>query len=327
MGETIRWGILGLGAIAHSFAKGLQVVREAKLVAVGSRSKEKADAFADQYGVSRRHESYAALARDPDVDAIYIATPHTLHKENSLLCLEAGKSVLCEKPMAVNAREVGDMITCARTNGVLLMEAMWTRFLPLTGKVREWLREGAIGEVRILTADLGFRAGWNPQGRLLNPELAGGALLDVGVYPVAYASMVFGGPPSRVTGIAHLGPTGVDEQAAMTLGYDQGQLALLHCAIRTRTPQEAWIIGTEGSIHVPHFWRAGSATLERQGSDPERVEMPFSGNGYNYEAEEVVRCLREGRPESELMPLDESLSILRTMDRLRDQWGLEYPME
>jgi dihydrodiol dehydrogenase / D-xylose 1-dehydrogenase (NADP) len=324
--EAVRWGILGPGSIAHRFAEGLSVIPDAELVAVGSRSSERADAFADEFGIPKRHGSYADLANDPDVDAIYVSTPHPFHKEYSILCLKAGVAVLCEKPMSINTQQAKEMIDCARAEKKFLMEAMWTRFLPVIVKVREWLDEGAIGEPRMLTADFGFRSGWNPQGRLLNPEMAGGGLLDVGVYTVAMAYMVFG-KPSRVTSMAHIGETGVDEQAAMILGYDAGQMALLSCAIRTNTPQEARIMGTEGSIHIPNFWHSTSATLHASGKEPVRADMPFEGNGYNYEAVEVMRCLREGKLESDVMPLDESLSIAETMDQMRARWGLRYPME
>lgn len=207
------------------------------------------------------------------------------------------------------------------------MEAMWTRFIPVMVKVREWLSSGAIGEIRMLTADFGFRTGWNPESRLLNPGLGGGALMDVGVYTLALASMVFAGPPNRITGMAHIGETGVDEQSSMILGYEKGQLAFLSCAVRTNTPQEARIIGTEGSIHIPGFWHAASATLYVSGKEAEHVEIPFEGTGYNYEAAEVMKCLRQGKLESSIMPLDETLSIMKTADELRTQWGLRYPME
>ena len=327
MGDTIRWGILGPGSIAKQFARGLAVLPDAELVAVGSRSAEHAAAFADEFDVPRRHASYAALVADPDVDAIYVATPHPFHKDHSLLCLRAGKAVLCEKPFTVNAADAQEVIDCARHEKRFLMEAMWTRFLPILGQVRQWLAEGAIGEVRALTADFGFRSGWNPQGRLLNPELAGGALLDVGVYTVALASMVFGGEPVDIASLTHVGDTGVDEQSAMIFRYAAGQLAMLACAVRTGMPLEARLMGTDGSIHLHSpWWRGTTATLTR-GQESEQVERPFEGTGYNCEAAEVMRCLREGKLESDIMPLDETLGIARTLDRVRAQWGLKYPME
>lgn len=327
-GTTIRWGILGTGRIANTFATALAELPDAELVAVGSRTQESAQQFADKYGAPHRHGSYQALANDPDVDAVYVATPHPLHRENSVLCLGTGKAVLCEKPFAINAGEAEGVIAFARQRGVFLMEAMWPRFLPLWVTVRQLLADGAIGEVRMLAADFGFRTAPNPQHRLLDPALGGGALLDVGVYVISLASMIFGGAPSQVTGLAHLGETGVDEQSAMVLGYEGGRLALLAAAVRTRTPVEATIMGTDGLIRIhPRWYTPTGLTLSRPGQPDEEIEAPIAGNGYGYEAIEVGRCLREGLTESATMPLDETLAIVRTMDRLRAQWGLHYPME
>jgi predicted dehydrogenase len=327
MNEKFRWGIIGTGRIAGFFAEGLKALPDAELVAVGSRATETANAFADRFGVPRRHASYEALAEDPDVDAVYVATPHSLHKDNSLLCLRAGKAVLCEKPFTINATEAEELITYARENQVFLMEAMWTRYLPVIVKVRELLAQGVLGEVYLLTADFGYRSVVNPKSRLWAPHLGGGALLDVGVYCVSFASMVFG-PPAHIVSLAHLGKTGVDDQAAMILGYDDGKMAVLHTAIRMSTPQEAILMGTEGQIriHSP-FWNPTRATVSIRGQADEVIEDDKVGNGYNYEAAEVGRCVRAGQLESTIMPLDETLAIMRTMDQLRAQWGLKYPME
>ncbi len=327
MADPIRWGILSTGKIAGKFAEGLSVLPDAELAAVGSRTADAAHAFADRFNISRRHASYEDLANDPEVDAIYVATPHSLHRENSLLCLDAGRAVLCEKPFAINRREAEEVVAAAREKGIFLMEAMWTRFLPIMGRVREWLADGAIGEARMVTADFGYRSDVNPEGRLFNPNLGGGALLDIGVYTVSFASMVFGGSPSQVSGLADIGETGVDEQAGVVLGYPRGQLAVLSCAVRTRTPHAAQIFGTDGSIRIhPPFWHATTATLTTGGSE-ETLKLPYKGNGYNCEAAEVMRCLREGKRESDTMPLDETLSVMETLDRIRAQWGLKYPME
>lgn len=325
--EKVRWGILGPGAIAHKFVAGLSVIPDAEVVAVGSRSKERANAFADEYGIPRRYGSYQQLVEDPDVDVIYVATPHSFHKEHTLLCLKAGKAVLCEKPMGINAGEVAEMIQVAREKQLFLMEAMWTRFLPVWVKIRELLADGVIGEPRMLMADFGFRAPKDPGHRLFNPELAGGALLDVGVYTISLAYMVFGKEPADMVSLAHLGDTGVDEQGAYIFRYDNGALAVLASAVSTDTPQAARIMGTKGSIYVPNFWHATSLRLELSGKEPEEVEFPSPGNGYNFEALEVMRCLREGKLESEIMPLNETLKIAETMDRIRTSWGLKYPME
>jgi predicted dehydrogenase len=322
-----RWGILGTGNIASQFARGLAALDDAELVAVGSRTPESAAAFGEKFGAQRRHGSYAALASDPEVEAIYVATPHPLHKDNTLLCIQAGKAVLCEKPFAINAGEAQEMIAAARARGVFLMEAMWTRFLPHMVRLRELLAAEAIGEVRMLQADFGFRTGFNPQGRLFDPALGGGALLDVGIYTASLASMVFGAP-ERVTSMADLGATGVDEQSALIFGYSGGRLALLSQAIRTSSPHEALLLGTKGKIRVHgSWWKGAPITLSVDGQPDQVIDVPSVGNGYNYEAAEVGRCLREGRTESEVMPLDETLAIMRSLDEVRGQWGLRYPGE
>lgn len=323
----IRWGILGPGNIARQFATGLEALPAAELVAVGSRSQDRADSFGDQFDIPRRHASYEDLAADPDVDIIYVATPHTLHRDNSILCLEAGKHVLCEKPFAVNARQAADVIAVARERSLFLMEAMWTRFLPAVAKTRQWVAEGAIGDVNLITADFGFRAGVNPEGRLFNPSLGGGALLDVGIYPLSFASMVLGPRPERLETMTELGETGVDELSTILLGYEEGAMAVLYTAIRTSTPVEARILGTEGRIHLPsQFYKADAVILEASGRE-ERLDLPLEGNGYNYQAAAAMECVRAGQTESDVMPLDETLSLVELMDRIRARWGLIYPGE
>jgi predicted dehydrogenase len=328
METKIRWGILGTGTIAAKFAKALNFLPEAKLAAVGSRAAETAEKFAKSFRIAHRHPSYEKLANDPEVDVIYVATPHPFHMENTILCLNAGKAVLCEKPFEINAARANRMIDAARGKKLFLMEAMWTRFLPVIAQVRDWLSCEAIGRVRILQADFGFTGDWTPEHRLLNPQLAGGALLDVGVYTVSLASMVFGSPPAEIAALAHIGQTGVDEQAAMTFRYDDGQLAVLSCSVKTQTPQQAVIAGAKGTItiHSP-FWSATKATISIKGKKDKTVKMPHQCNGFEYEAREVMRCLRAGKLESDYFPLDETLEIVKTMDQIREQWSLKYPME
>jgi predicted dehydrogenase len=323
MTQTIGWGILGAGRIAGKFATESKLVPGTRLVAVGSRSAEKAEEFARQNGVERAYGSYAKLVADPEVDAVYVATLHPTHCEHTLLALDAGKAVLCEKPFAVTGREARQMIERARERRLFLMEAMWARFNPMTVQVRRWIAEGRIGEPRMMTIDFGFRAAWNPESRLLNPALAGGALLDVGVYVLAYASMVFG-RPTQIQAAAHIGESGVDEQTAMALKYAGGQIASLTCAVRTPSPQGARIDGTEGAIEIPAFWRAPVARLIRPKEDPVEATGDF---GFQYEIAEAVDCLRAGKIESPHMPLDETLAIAETMDEVRRQIGLRYPFE
>lgn len=326
MSGAIRWGILGTGSIARQFAGDLEHANGAVLAAVGSRSQETADAFGGQFGIPRRHPSYEALAGDPEVDAIYVASPHSCHKDNTLLCLEHGKAVLCEKPFAINRREAEAMVAKARQNGCFLMEAMWSRFFPMMGRVRALVAEGAIGQIRMVTADFGFRAGFDPNSRLFDPAFGGGGLLDVGVYAVSFASMLLGAP-ERVEGLAELGRTSVDEQCAVVFGYRGGQLAALQSGIRTTTPHEATVIGTEGFIRLlPKFWNPTRIMLVREGKETFE-DSSVEGRGFHFEAAEVMRCLREGQTESPVMPLDETIAIMDTMDRVRAKWGLKYPME
>lgn len=326
--EPIRWGILGTGSIADKFATGLQDTPDAVLAAVGSRSLETAKAFADRFGNPNVYGSYQDLVNDPDVDTIYVATPHPMHYAAVRLSLEAGKGVLCEKPFTLNAREAADLIGYARERKLFLMEAMWSRFLPAAQKFRQLVADGAIGEPRILHADFGFRHGTgDPAHRLFAPELGGGALLDVGVYVTSLASWIFG-RPQTIASFGHLGPTGVDEQAALIFGYEGGAFAQLTAAVRTATPQEVTLMGTEGTLRIhPLWWKATELTLSRPGEDDETFDLPFEGNGYNYEAAEAGRCLREGLLESPTIPLDETLAIMETLDAVRAQWGLVYPTE
>ena len=321
--QRTRWGFIGSGSIARAFAEGLRAVPGAELVAVWSPTAERAQRFAAAFG-ARPHATCEGLVEDPEVDVVYVASPHSAHMENSLAALNAGKPVLCEKPFCINAAQAEAVITAARAKGLFLMEAMWTRFFPLMATVREMIANGAIGEVRIVAADFGFRADFDAAQRLFNPALGGGALLDVGVYPVSFASMLLGAP-SRIAGMAHLGESGVDEQSAVILGHERGALAICYAAARTNTAQEATVMGSDGRIRIhSEWWHPGRMTLTAPGKPDEGFEFPVEGNGYNYEAVEVIRCLREGRLESPVMPLDETLSIMRTLDQVRAQWGLRY---
>ncbi len=317
MSSEIRWGILGLGSIANKMAEAINRTEGGVVQAVGSRSLEKAEEFAAKHDARRAHGSYEALAADPDLDVIYVATPHPLHAENTILCLDAGKAVLCEKPFAMNAQEAARMVERARQKGLFLMEAMWSRFLPALVEAKRRIEAGEIGEVKMLTADFGFRAQYDPESRIFSPDLGGGALLDVGVYVVSLDSFIFGSPIASAS-LAKSAPTGVDEQMAMILQHPGGQLSALTCATRTTTAHEAVIYGTEGHIRIRSWWRGGPMTVVRSGKDPEEVTVPTDENGFVYEVQEVNRCLRDGRTESDWMPLDETVSIMRTLDALRD---------
>jgi predicted dehydrogenase len=326
--RKIRWGILATGRIAHAFVGGLQAIPDAEIAAVGSRTQAAAEEFGAKYNIPRRHASYEALARDPDVDIIYISTPHPMHAENMVLCLENGKHVICEKPFTINARQAEQAIQKAREKGLFLMDAMWTRFLPAHVRARQIVESGQIGDPWMIAADFGFRVPFDPKSRLFAPELGGGALLDVGVYVITFASSFFG-MADRVTAQARRGATGVDEQTIMQLAYPGGQYAALSCAVRLRTPQEAVIAGTEGYLTLPSQWYKTQKLRLSLVDQPEQViEVPFGvGNGYNFQAEEAMRCIRAGQTESRVMPLDETLANMRIMDAIRSQIGVKYPGE
>ena len=328
MAAKFRWGILSTGTIATKFAEGLQSVPDAELVAVGSRSQTTADAFGDKFGIEHRYDTYEALAADDSIDVIYVGTPHSFHKENTLLCLNHGKAVLCEKPFAINAGEAEVMIRTAREKGVFLMEAMWSRYLPVMQRVRELLSQGVIGDVVQFTADFGFKNTVDPSNRLYDPALGGGALMDIGIYPVSMASMVLG-TPDRIRAMAFLGETGVDENAAVLLGCeDSPAFATITTSMRVLSHRSAIINGTTGRIRLPDpWWKTEKFTLEIHQGEITEIDVPIAGNGYNYQAVEVGRCLRAGLPESDIMPLDETASVIRTMDTIRAQCGLRFPME
>lgn len=326
MAERIRWGIAATGGIARRFAQDLVHVPDAELVAVGSRSKTSAETFGAAHGARHRHGSYEDLAADPDVDVVYVATPHSRHREDTLLFLEAGKAVLCEKPFALTHVEAVEMVAAARSRGLFLMEGMWSRFLPAWVELRSLVSSGAIGDLRLVTASFAFQMSVDPAHRLFDLSLGGGALLDLGVYPVTLASMLLGAP-QQVAALAHIGETGVDEQTGALLGFANGALAIVHSAIRTNTPITALVAGSDGSITVPPvFHMADSLDLSGAAGD-RRIECPIRGNGLHYQVLEVNRCLREGKLESSVMTLDGSISVMDTLDRIRGQIGLAFPGE
>ncbi len=325
--NSINWGILGCGNIAVSFARDLTVIPDARLLGVASKSEERAENLGKTFNVERRYSSYSELADDPDIDVIYVATRHNDHLNAASLCIEKGKPVLVEKPFCVNEKEAEQLITLARKKKVFLMEAMWTRFLPVIKAVKERIKKGDIGAVSMLFADFGFKAPYDPGSRLFNPEFAGGALLDIGVYPISFASLIFEKQPDEISSHGIIGTTSVDEQSSYLFRYGDHALALLASTVRGISPRSAHIVGDEGAFHIPQFWKARNARLIRGEKIVEVLEPDFLGSGYNYQAREVMDCIRRGETESNIMPLDESLAIMKTMDRVRDQIGLKYPFE
>ncbi len=325
--RPVRWGILSTGHIAGKFAAALRLAEGAELYAVASRGRERAEAFARIHGITKAYGSYRELVEDRRVDVVYIGTPHVFHLENTLMCLEAGKAVLCEKALTINAREAEEMIRVAREKKVFLMEAMITPHVPLVQRLLGWVREGRLGEVRYFRAARGLRRSFPPGARQLARHLGGGSLLDLGVYPIAFATLLFEREPEEAFGTAHFGAEGTDEQGAALMKYPGGAIAEVAFALRTRMHNDAWIVGTEGSIHIEEIFAVPErAVLYDRDNQPVAIlEEPLRGHGLTWEAEEVMRCLREGRTESPRMPLERSLRIMRIMDRIRKPWPLHYP--
>ncbi|MBL7489549.1 Gfo/Idh/MocA family oxidoreductase [Frankia sp. AgB1.9] len=335
--ERIRWGIAGTGMIARDFARDLALVEDAELVAVGSRTAASAEAFGADLGVPHRHASYAALADDPEVDVVYVASPHTGHLAHTLQFLGAGKHVLCEKPLAVNAAQAASMAAAARQAGRFLMEAVWSRFTPGYRAMRAILDAGEIGEILLVEAEFGFRADFDPAHRLFNPDLAGGSVLDIGIYPVQFAHLLLG-TPVAVTASGVLGATGVDEHVVAVLRYAGGALAVATSSLRADLPGAARIVGTLGSIELPSsMWAPESilvhapAAPSRIGADDaepapaRRIDTPLAGIGLHYQVRHIHDRLRAGHLESDVMPLSESVRIAETLDAIRAAVGVHYP--
>lgn len=323
MDKIIRFGIIGSGNIASQFAKGMETARGCELYAVAARNEDSAIAFANKFGAKKAYGSYEQLVQDDNVDVIYIATPNALHKEHSILAMKHKKNVICEKPLACNAKEAEEMIAVAKEEDVFLMEAMWTRFFPCIQKVKALVAAGTFGEIQMLQGDFGY------QGKQLadiryNLSLAGGALMDVGIYPVSFASFIYETQPSSIKALAKIGETGVDEQNTVIFQYESGALATLSSAMITHTKRDMILMGEKGYLHIPNVWQARSYTLHLHGKEPQVLDLPFEGNGYNYEIEEVVSCLLQGKKESDVMPLKESLAIMKTMDQIRKEIGLVF---
>jgi predicted dehydrogenase len=317
----VRFGIIGTGGIAKAFATDLAAVEGAELVAVGSRSQESADRFGDAFDVPHRHPTYDALVADDAVDAVYVATPHPLHAENALAAIAHGKHVLVEKPFTMDAAEARRVVDAARSARVFCLEAMWTRFLPHTVRIRQLLADGALGRVTTVVADHGQYFVPDAAHRVYAPELGGGALLDLGIYPVSWAHMVLG-TPSGVTSRIDPAFTGVDGQVSAILQYGDGVQAVVNTTLWSATPCRAWISGIDGTIDVdPVFYTPTSFTLRRRGAEPERFAsgptLRGPGKGLRYQAAELVRCVREGLTESPGLPLDETISIMETLDAIR----------
>ncbi|GAA1180471.1 Gfo/Idh/MocA family oxidoreductase [Streptomyces hebeiensis] len=336
---VVRWGVLATGGIAARFTADVRELPDAEIVAVASRSEAAAREFAGRFGIPRAYGSWAGLFADAEVDVVYVATPHSAHRAAAGAALAAGKPVLCEKAFTLDARQAGELVALARERGLFLMEAMWMYCDPVVRRLVELVRDGAIGEVRTVQADFGLEGPFDPYHRLRDPALGGGALLDLGVYPVSFAHLLLG-EPDRVQADALLSPEGVDLNTGILLGWDSGATALLSCSLTAGTPRTATVTGTKGRIEVPAgFFAPERFTLHRAGAEPEEFtaagvaggpQVPHGLHGLHglqHEAAEAMRCLRAGETQSPLVPLEGTLAVMRTLDAVRDRIGVRYPTD
>ena len=323
--KKIKWGIIGLGAISHDFVKDLLLVDEAELYAVASRNKDKASEFAALYGVNKSYDSYDALFKDETVDIIYIATPHHLHASLSIQAIQKGKHVLCEKPMTINSEQAIRVMKNATNKNVFFMEALWSRFNPGIQKVLQLVKDGELGTINYLNADFSFWTKRDMTSRLFDMNLAGGALLDIGIYPL-FLSYIILGNPLEINALAHLDKGGVDVQTAMLLKYENA-MANLFCGFMSDSDMIARIYGTEGSIFIPKDWyKSQGFTLVKNG-EKQYFDLPTRGTGFYYEILECHKCIAEGKIQSELWSHQNSMELMQLMDDIRNMINLKYPFE
>jgi len=325
----MNWGIIGLGKIARQFADDLRLLPNARLHAVASSSLERAQTFATEFGATHVFGRYEDIVHCPDLDVVYVATPHTLHCENTLLCLENGLPVLCEKPFAMNTAEARRMVAAARRNRVFLMEALWTKFIPAFEQATQMVETGEIGKLHTIKADFGFKMPFDPTSRLYNKTLGGGALLDLGIYPALLALSFFGKPLAEdICAAATFTATDVDESCTFSFQYPEGRLALGHATLAANTSLAAQLYGTEGTIFLhPRWHHTQKLTISRYDGRQESfrdLDIPYIGRGYSYEAAHVMQCLENEMLESETIPLDFTLDLIETLDTIREKVGLVY---
>lgn len=328
----LNWGVMGCGHIANTFADGLACLDSGQLIACASNSKQRATQWAEnqkpQHEISKIYDNYQALVNDPDVQAIYIANTHNFHYESVKLCLQHHKHVLCEKPITLNAKQAAELYSLAKKNQCFLMEAVWTRFLPAIRMLQKALSDNVIGDVLSLKADFSINRMLDESHRLRNKKLAGGALLDLGIYPVTFAFIVFGEAPEKIQSSAVMDSTGVDMRSFYLFEYAEGRTASLSSAYNHVAPCEAIIAGSEGYIKVPHFLGAQEFTVHKEGLAPQTHSFPFSANeNFSFEIQHMQDCVTQGLMQSPILPPEESVQVMHAMDTLRRQWGLTYDGE
>jgi predicted dehydrogenase len=325
--KKYNWGIIGAGLVANQFAEDLKLLPGAHLYAIASRSGERAAEFARKHNIPVHYDSWEEISADPDVDIVYVATHNNFHFENTLACLNSGKAVLCEKTFTINKRELEILVNKAREKDVFLMEAMWTRFIPSIQKVIEITKSGELGFLHDIYADFGERTEYDPEHRIYDPVKGGGVLLDLGVYPV-FLSLLLAGIPNNIKASARFTEKGVDHSCNMIFDHNNNVVSSLNCTLLADSPVEANLIFENGWIRIESWWLTpGSITIHIPGENPQVMEFSKSGNGYQYEAAEVMRCLDGGLTESPLLPLNFSLDLMGTLDRIREICGIRYKQD
>ncbi len=328
MAEEFRWGIIGCGGIANKLAKAIGLVDGACVYAAAARDLSRAKAFADQYGAQKAYGSYEELVKDENVDAVYVATIHPYHFDAVKLALEAKKPVLCEKPLTLNADLARKLQKIAQDNDTFLMEAMWTRFIPLYAKLKELIASGEIGDIKRIESDFSVNNKFDPEHRLFSMEKGGGVLVDMGIYPVTAAAIFLGDKPQKIVSDIVPASTGVDAQTSIIMRYAGGRQAVITCSIIASSPLYVHIIGTKGRIYFEEFPGAQSATIMVEGKEPYELDASYgSDNGFEHQVKEVMRCVRAGKKESEILPMSRTIDILELMDTVRYQNNIRYNCE
>jgi predicted dehydrogenase len=327
--KIYQWGFVGAGNMALAMANDLMLTERSKILAVTSKTDNSARKFTNMFDVPKVYGEVDELVKDPDIDIVYICTPNNLHYSNAKMAIDAGKAVLLEKPFTLNAKQAKDLSRLAKENNTFLMEAMWIRHLPIIVKLRTLLEDGLIGKIQFLRSAFHLHMDFNPEHRVFNLALGGGVLLDLGIYPISFASMIFKTQPQEIASLAKIGDSGVDDHFGAVFQYPNGAMAMVSAALDGRHDQDTVIFGSTGKIRIHHhrIWKFSLMTVTTYDRHDEEINLPYLGAGFSYQAQEVIGCLEKGQLESNRMPLQETVTIMETLDHLRSQWGLKYPEE
>jgi predicted dehydrogenase len=324
--QSFNWGVIGPGNIANTFAKAIASSKKGEILAVASRSQERAADFASTYQIEKIYSNYERMLDDPEIDIIYIATPHNFHYQQAKMCLEAGKHVLVEKPCTVNAEQMQNLVELAQSKNLLLQEALWSRFMPCLSQLRQMLNDGIIGDIQYIQSEIGFAFQNREKSRLLKAELAGGSLLDLGIYSITVSQFFLQEHPHKVDAIGQLTDQQVDGHVLANMSYPSGRYAQFTCSMLSQTSNTMRIVGTEGYVNLPAcFWDTDSALIYRDDKLVQSIEIPHPVNGFEYQIEESMRCIEQNMRCSEVMSHRDSIGVLGVMDDIRKQIGVHFP--